>query len=61
MASYMVVGDREVAGKKPGEVVSDDELAGSNIPALLEGGHLAPTKAPAAASAKADEAEPEGA
>jgi hypothetical protein len=58
MAVYRIVGHRSVAGHQPGDTVSDTELAGSNVPALIAAGHLAPAKAPKAASAKADEADP---
>jgi hypothetical protein len=56
---YQIVGHRTVAGHQPGETVSDDELDGIDVAALLLAGHLAPIKAgKSAASAKADEAEP---
>ena len=49
MDKYKVSGPRSVAGKKPGETVSTDELAGCNIDALVTAGHLTPatpTKTP---------------
>jgi len=48
MASYKVLSDL-VAGKKPGDTITDDELLGCNVEALIEGGHITadtkPTKA----------------
>ena len=40
MATYKVVSDREVAGKHTGEMISDDDLAGANVDALIEAGHI---------------------
>lgn len=40
MASYKVLSNR-VSGKKAGDLISDEELAGANVEALIEGGHLA--------------------
>lgn len=40
MNSYRIVGDREVVGRKPGEVITDDDLDGVNVSALIEGGHV---------------------
>lgn len=42
MDKYKVSGPRPVAGKKPGETVSIDDLAGCNIDALVTAGHLTP-------------------
>lgn len=39
MKSYKVLSGR-IAGKKAGEVVTEAELAGSNIEALVDGGHI---------------------
>lgn len=48
MANYKVISDL-VTGKNPGDTITDDELLGCNVEALIEGGHLAvdtkPTKA----------------
>jgi hypothetical protein len=41
MASYKVISNR-VVGKKAGDAITDEELAGANIEALIEAGHLAP-------------------
>ncbi len=38
MRSFIVSGSREVAGKKPGSVVSDVELGEANIEALIQAG-----------------------
>jgi len=40
MASYKVLSNR-VSGKKAGDLISDEELAGANVDALIEAGHLA--------------------
>jgi len=39
MASYKVASDL-VAGKKPGDTITDQELEGCNIDALIEAGHI---------------------
>lgn len=39
MASYKIVSEI-VAGKKPGDTITDQELEGCNIEALLEAGHI---------------------
>jgi hypothetical protein len=44
MASYKVLSDL-IDGKKAGDTITDEELEGCNIAALVEAGHLAePTK-----------------
>lgn len=40
MASYKVLSDL-VTGKKPGDTITDDELLGCNVEALIAGGHIA--------------------
>lgn len=40
MASYKVVSDL-VDGKKPGDTITDEELLGCNVDALIAAGHLA--------------------
>lgn len=40
MANYKVVSDL-VSGKKPGDTITDEELVGCNVDALIEGGHVA--------------------
>jgi len=40
MGSYKVLSDL-VSGKKAGETITDEELVGCNVDALIEGGHLA--------------------
>ena len=42
MANYKVLSDL-IDGKNTGETISDDELQGCNIDALLQAGHLAET------------------
>ncbi len=39
MASYKVVSDL-VDGKKPGDTITDEELFGCNVDALIAAGHL---------------------
>ncbi len=48
MTAYKIVGDRQVAGVAPGGTVTDDDLEGCNIEALIDAGHLAsPSKSKA--------------
>jgi hypothetical protein len=39
MANYIVTSAR-LAGFEPGDIVTDSDLHGSNINALIEGGHI---------------------
>lgn len=39
MASYKIASDM-IAGKQPGDTISEQELEGCNIDALVEAGHL---------------------
>lgn len=48
MTTYTITGGFNVAGKAPGETVTDEELDGSNIPVLIEAGCITPNKAPKA-------------
>lgn len=41
MATYKVTSDN-FAGKKRGEVVTDEHLVGVNVDALVAGGHIEP-------------------
>ena len=41
MTTYKVAGTRTVAGVEPGGTVTDGDLEGCNIEALINGGHLA--------------------
>lgn len=43
MASYKVVSEN-VIGKAPGDTITDEELVGCNIDALITAGHLAEPK-----------------
>jgi hypothetical protein len=43
--SYKITGGFHVAGKAPGEIVTDEDLEGSNIPVLIEAGCITPMKA----------------
>jgi hypothetical protein len=43
MATYKVLSDN-FAGKACGETVTDEELEGCSVEALIAGGHLAPAK-----------------
>jgi len=58
---FRIIGNHNVAGKAPGDVLSDEELAGCNLAALVEGGHLEPIKkaVKTATSTQADEADQE--
>ena len=49
MTTYKVAGTRTVAGVEPGGTVTDGDLEGCNIDALISGGHLA---APSTTKAK---------
>lgn len=40
MANYKVVSDM-VAGKNPGDTITEDELVGVNVDALIAAGHIA--------------------
>ena len=48
MASYKITGGFNVAGRAPGEIVTDEDLEGTNIPVLIEAGCITPIKAPKA-------------
>jgi len=37
---YRIIGERGPGNYKPGQIVDDDDLAGTNIQALLDGGHI---------------------
>lgn len=55
MTTYKVLSDR-LAGREKGSKVTADELAGVNIDALIQAGHLAEQKAnKAAKSAESEE------
>tara|TARA_R110000868_G_scaffold90001_1_gene250151 strand:- start:63 stop:221 length:159 start_codon:yes stop_codon:yes gene_type:complete len=41
---YKIIGPLRVADKDPGEIVTLEDLAGSNISALVEAGHIQPIK-----------------
>jgi hypothetical protein len=43
MATYKVISEI-VSGKSLGDTITDDELQGSSIEALINGGHIEPTK-----------------
>lgn len=51
MNTYQIVGPLRVAGHEPGDIVTDEDLAGLNVDHLIEAGHLS------AASKKAGKAE----
>jgi len=42
---YKIIGPLQVAGKDPGMIVTSEDLAGNNISALVEAGHIEPIKA----------------
>ena len=41
---YLIAGPLQVADKNPGSILDESDLAGCNIPALIEAGHLSPIK-----------------
>lgn len=43
MTTYKVTSNR-IAGKQPGDSISDEELAGVNVDALIEAGHISKTE-----------------
>lgn len=45
MTSYKITGHFNVAGHIPGDIITDDDLEDSNIPALIEAGCITPVKA----------------
>jgi len=45
MGTYKITGGFPVAGKNPGETVTDDDLKGANVTVLIEAGCITPTKA----------------
>ena len=48
MPTYKVVGGCEVAGKVLGESLTESELGGANVSALIEGGHIVEEKSKSA-------------
>lgn len=42
MNNYRITGRRTIAGRQPGTTLTDDDLTGCNIAALVRGGHLSP-------------------
>lgn len=44
---YVVCGNARVAGKTYGEQIDSADLAGANVAALIEGGHIKPAPKPA--------------
>lgn len=50
--NYKIIGQRNVAGHEPGEIVRADELAGANVDALIKSGHLVEAAAPTPKSDK---------
>jgi len=48
VATHQITGGFNVAGRAPGEIVTDEDLEGSNIPVLIEAGCITPIKAPKA-------------
>ena len=55
MAQYKIVGPLRVANREPGEILSEEDLAGLDISHLIETGHIASIKKGREATA-----EPEG-
>lgn len=50
MATYKITGPLPVAGREPGDTLSDEDLADLNVDWLVELGHISPTKAAKAAT-----------
>ena len=42
MNRYKISSNRPVAGHAPGDTISETDLAGANIGALVEAGHIVP-------------------
>ena len=49
---YKIIGTSKVANHEPGETITDDDLAGANIEALVASGHLRPKTKPKALKAE---------
>ena len=56
MANYIVTSTR-LAGFEPGDIVTDSDLEGSNIEALIEGGHISTQTVKKSAKPKITETE----
>jgi len=56
---YEIIGTTKVAGKDPGEIVTDDDLASANVHALIVGGHIAPATTSKPKAEEADDTESE--
>jgi hypothetical protein len=54
MATYKIISDNSSLGKS-GTTVSDNDLAGFNVAALISGGHLEPVSAPAKKPTKTEQ------
>jgi hypothetical protein len=54
MATYQIASSR-VSGHQLGDIVTDDDLSGINVHALLVGGHLKPAATPKSSIKKAAE------
>lgn len=44
MRNFVIVGSSKIAGRNPGETISEADLPNINIEALITSGHLAITK-----------------
>ena len=42
MTTYKIAGTHSVAGVAPGGTVTDEDLEGANVEALVDAGHLEP-------------------
>ena len=56
MANYLVTSTR-LAGFEPGDIVTDSDLKGSNIEALIKGGHISTQSVKKPAKTKITETE----
>ena len=54
MATYQIASDR-IVGHEIGDIVTDEDLSGINVHALLVGGHIKPAATPKPSIKKAAE------
>ncbi len=42
MSEYKIVGNHNVVGHEPGNIISDDDLAAVDVQHLIDAGHITP-------------------
>lgn len=42
MSEYKIVGDHNVVGREPGQIITDDDLVDVSVQHLIDAGHIAP-------------------